>query len=462
MRTSLTAAVSSGQIGSEFMKVRLSYPRRIAIGFGLIILIGALLLMLPISSVSGRATGLVDALFTATSATCVTGLVVVDTAVHWSVFGQSVILVLIQVGGLGVMMVATLFSLAFRRRIGLSERTYLQESAASVQLGGAVRLCKRVLQVTFLLEGVCAVLLALRYVPDMGIGKGIYLSVFHSISAFCNAGFDLLGRDYAPFCSLAPYVGDPLINFVTMFLIVAGGLGFVVWQDLYWNRWHWKKYSLHTKIVLSITLILILLPAVMFWFAERNRGFAGLSGPESAMAALFQSVTYRTAGFSTVDANQLSGASRLVGMLLMMIGGSPGSTAGGMKTTTFFVIVLSLVAVVRNRRTLNSFRRRLDDETLRRACAICFVYIALVMGATVMICYAQPFSVEQVLYEVVSAVNTVGVSMGITPQLSVLSKLVVVSLMYFGRVGVLSILAAFAGKGKTSAVQYPVERIPVG
>lgn len=444
------------------LKLRLSYPRRIAIGFGLIILAGTLLLMLPVSSASGRVTPFVDALFTATSATCVTGLVVVDTAAHWSLFGQLIVLILIQVGGLGVLMVATFFSLAFRRRIGLSERTFLQESAGAFQLGGAVRLCKRVLQVTFLLEGICAVLLAFRFVPDMGFGRGIYYSIFHSVSAFCNAGFDLLGRDFSPFCSLTPYAGDPLVNFVIMFLIVTGGLGFVVWQDLYWNRWHWKKYNLHTKIVLSVTLVLIIAPTILFWIAERGGAYADLSLPESGMAALFQSVTYRTAGFSTVDANQLSGATRLVGMLLMMIGGSPGSTAGGMKTTTFFVIVLSLLAVLRDRRTLHSFKRRIDDDTLKRACAICLVYIALVLGATVVICYAQPFTIEQVLYEVVSAVNTVGVSMGITPEFSVFSKLVIAALMYFGRVGVLSILAAFAGKGKSLAVQYPVERIPVG
>ena len=440
----------------------LSYPRRIVLGFGLIILVGTLLLMLPFSSASGRSTSFVDALFTATSATCVTGQVVVDTGVHWSLFGEVVILVLIQVGGLGVMLVGTLFSLALRRRIGLSERTFLQESAGAFQLGGAVRLCKRVLQVTFLLEGVCAVLLAFRFVPDLGLGRGIYVSIFHSISAFCNAGFDVLGQDFGPFCSLIPYADDPLVNLVTIFLIVAGGLGFVVWRDLYWNRWHWKKYHLHTKIVLSVTLALIVLPTILFWIVERQGAYAELSLPDAGMAALFQSVTYRTAGFSTVDANQLSGATRLLGMILMMIGGSPGSTAGGMKTTTFFVILLSLLAVLRNRRTLQSFGRRLDDDTLRRASAILLVYLTLTLGATVAICYAQPFTIEQVLYEAISAVNTVGVSMGITPALSLFSKLVVVALMYFGRVGVLSILAAFAGQERPPAVQYPVERISVG
>ena len=444
------------------MRRSLSYPRRIVLGFALIVLVGALLLMLPICSESGESTSFLDALFTATSATCVTGQVVVDTATRWSVVGECLILLLIQVGGLGVLLVGTLFSLALRRRIGLSERTFLQENAGASQLGGAVRLAKQIFRVTFFLEGLGAVLLAFRFVPDFGWGRGLYVSVFHSISSFCNAGFDVLGKDFGPFCSLVPYAGDPLVNFVTLFLVVAGGLGFVVWQDLFQHRFHWKKYHLHTKIVLTVTVALLVVPALFFFVAERQGAYGQMPWPQAGMAALFQSMTYRTAGFSTVDAASLSTGSRLVGMMLMMIGGSPGSTAGGMKTTTFFVILMSLIAVLRNRRTLQVFGRRVDDDVLHRASAILLVYLSLVLGASVVLCCAQPFSVEQVLYESVSAVNTVGVSMGITPTLSALSKWVVIALMYFGRVGVLSILAAFAVTGRPPAVQYPAEHVAVG
>lgn len=443
-------------------KFRLSYGQMIMIGFLLIILCGTLLLQLPIATRDATRPDFIDSLFTATSATCVTGLVVHDTFQYWSLFGQVVILCLIQVGGLGFMTVATMFSLAFRRKIGLNERNLMREASNTMHIGGVVRLTRHVLVGTFVIEGVCAVLLAVRFCPDMGFGTGVYFAIFHSVSAFCNAGFDLMGGRTGAFSSLSGYTGDPVVCFVIMFLIVMGGIGFLVWEDIYNHKWHWRRYNLHTKIVLLVTFFIIVFPSIFFFLVERQKAFAEFNTFDAIVAALFQSITMRTAGFSTVSPAEFTNGSNLLSIVLMLIGGSPGSTAGGMKTTTFFVVVLSLVSVVRNKSDLHCFKRRLGDDVLRRACSIFFVYISFAVLATIVICTLQPFEMDEVLYEVVSALCTVGVTMGITPMLSGISKLILTFLMYFGRVGVLSIILALTGTAHKVPIQYPSEKVMIG
>ena len=443
-------------------KFHLTYAQIITLGFLLLILAGTFLLKLPVATKSGESAPFVDALFTATSATCVTGLVVQDTFLYWSTFGQMVILCLIQVGGLGFMTIATLFSLAFRRRIGLTERNLMREASNAMQLGGVVRLTRHILFGTLVFEGTCAVLLAVRFCPDMGLASGVYSAVFHSVSAFCNAGFDVMGGRFGEFANLTGYAGDPFVCFVIMGLIVMGGLGFLVWEDLYNHKFHWRKYHLHTKVVLVMTALLIFVPAVFFYFVERKGAFAQFGTLDAVTGALFQSVTLRTAGFSTVIPANFSEGSNLLSIVLMLIGGSPGSTAGGMKTTTFFVIMLSLYSVVRNKATLHCFRRRVDDDILRRACAIFFVYLTAATTATIAICVLQPFGIKEVLYEVVSGLCTVGLSLGITPDLNAVSKLIITFLMFFGRIGVLSIVVVLTGTAKKVPIQYPSEKIMIG
>lgn len=445
----------------KLKKPNFTYSQISAISFMSIILIGALLLTLPISSRSGEATPFIDALFTSASATCVTGLVVYDTYTHFSLFGQIVILSLIQIGGLGFMIIATLFSLMLKRKIGLKERGMLQESVSTIHIGGIVRLTKHILFGTVIFEAIGAIILALRFYPDMGLKQGLYNGVFHSISAFCNAGFDLMGR-FEPSSSLTLYSGDIVVNLVIMSLIVVGGVGFLVWEDIFTNKLKFCKYRLHTKIVLVVTATLIIVPAIIFYSIERTNSFAGMGTTESWLASFFQSITPRTAGFNTVNIAELSEGSILLTIILVVIGGSPGSTAGGVKTTSFAVIILSLIASIRHTEDINVFNRRLERDVIKKAYDVITIYFMCCALAVLLICALQPFGLKEVFFEVVSALSTVGMSTGITPDLNSLSKFIITLLMFFGRVGSLSVALVFSEKKEYIPIRKPVEKISIG
>lgn len=335
----------------------ISYPAVIALGFFILIMFGTALLALPAASRSGESVGFVDALFTSTSASCVTGLIIADTYAQWTLFGQTVILVLIQIGGLGFMTIFMTLSSVLNKRIGLTARSLMQESINTMYLGGIVRLAKKIFKGTILFEGLGALVLAIRFSADMDFGTAVYYGIWHSISAFCNAGFDLMGR-FDEGSSLVNYVGDATVNITIMSLIIIGGIGFFVWEDISRNKLRFKHYSLHTKIVLSVTAFLIILPAVAFFFSERSFAYKGLSLGDRTLAALFNSVTARTAGFNTVDTAALSPFGRLATVVLMFIGGSPGSTAGGIKTTTVAIILFSVIANIRGRSCAGVYGRR--------------------------------------------------------------------------------------------------------
>lgn len=440
-------------------KLNLTYTQTIALGFLILIIAGAVLLCLPISSRSGEATPFIDSLLTSASATCVTGLAVYNTWEHWSLFGQIVMLVLIQAGGLGFMTVITLFSYFTRRNIGIRERRILMQSAGNIRLSGTVRLLRKIFFGTLIFEGAGAVLLALVFCPQMGT-QGIYYAVFHSVSAFCNAGFDLMGKFNT--ASFTAYSGNVLVNVTLMALIVIGGIGFMVWEDILKNGIHFRRYELHTKIVLSATVSLILIGAVSLYITEYSNAFAGMSTPKKWLAAFFQSVTTRTAGFNTVDQGSLSDAGSLISMVLMLIGGSSGSTAGGIKTTTFAVLLFSTAACARNNSSVVIFKKRIDDNTVRQSVAIVTIYMTAVMVFTAVICAIESLPLKKSLYEVVSAIATVGLSMSVTPTLGVASKIILTLLMYAGRIGGLSLVIALAEKRVKVPLDRPTEKILIG
>lgn len=438
-----------------------STTRMIAFGFALIIVIGTILLSLPIATKTGE-TDLLTALFTATSATCVTGLVAADTYQNWTLFGQLVILCMLQVGGLGFMTIGVYISILLKRRIGLQERATLHESVNTLEIAGVVRLVKKIVQGAFIIEGTGALLLATRFIPRFGWANGIYFSIFHSISAFCNGGFDLMGIDEA-YSSLVSYEGDILVIVVICLLILIGGIGFIVWDDVLKHKWHFKKYLLHSKIVLATTLGLTVAGTLLFLIFENNATLAGMTPIEKLLGALFASVTPRTAGFNTVDTGAMSNAGTLLTMLLMFIGGSPGSTAGGAKTTTMVVLLFYAVAMIRNREDINLFGRRLSADVVRKANAVVVINFSLAFGAACAIMALQPtIPMPDVVFEVLSAINTVGMTTGITRELGVISKLIVAVLMYCGRLGSLSFALVLAKKPSTNHVREPQEKIIVG
>ena len=432
----------------------------IALGFFLMIAAGTLLLLCPFSSRNGSVPVL-DALFTATSASCVTGLVTVDTYTQWSRFGQVVILILIQIGGLGFMTIATLFSFFLRRKISLRERGILQESMNSDRIGGIVRLVRLVLKGTLLCEGLGALLLSFRFVPLLGWGEGLFYSIFHAVSAFCNAGFDLMGR-YAPYDSLVRFQTDPLVNGVLIALIVMGGIGFLVWQDVVAYRWHWKEYTMQTKLVLTVTAVLLLGGTLGIWLLERHRLFAGQAPAIQLLEALFASASVRTAGFNTVDLAGLSEGTKLFHLFFMLVGGSPGSTAGGIKTTTLAVLVLGVRSNVRHEADINVFGRRLEEDAVKRASAILMINLTLALVASLWICSADGMSAMDAMFEAFSAIGTVGITVGITRDLGLVSRLLIIFLMYCGRVGSLSFALSFSQRKRPAPVRQPVEKIAVG
>lgn len=442
-------------------KLKTSYLRIIAMGFLLMITIGTVLLMLPIASKGGKGISFVDALFTATSAGCVTGLVVVDTYSHWSLFGQLVILGLIQIGGLGFVTIGVYLAVILKKKIGLAQREAVKESVSSIHSSGTVRMTKQIIKGTLLIEGIAALLFSFRFIPLLGWREGIYYSIFHAISGFCNAGFDLMGR-WEPYSSLCLFQSDVLINGGVMALIVIGGLGFFVWEDILCHKWQFKKYALHTKMVVTITGLLIVGGAGLFYLLEQNTVLLGLSEEEKILASLFAAVTPRTAGFNTVDIAAMSPAGKLLTAVLMFIGGSPGSTAGGVKTTTVAVMFLSALAMIRSSHGTNIFGRRLEEEAVRKAATVCFINLFLALTAILLLLAIQPLDFMDVLLEVFSAIGTVGMSTGVTRRLNTLSKVIIIILMYCGRLGSLSFILVFAQKKKVPPILNPKEKILVG
>lgn len=438
-----------------------TYTQLIAFSFLGVITVGGLLLLLPISSTDGTWTEPLTAFFTATSATCVTGLVVTDTYTHWSFFGQLVILTMIQIGGLGFMTVMTAFAVAMRKKIGLHERSLLMQSAGFMSHGGLIRLTRRIITITALFEFLGACLLSIRFVPQMGLAEGVWNAVFHSVSAFCNAGFDIMGK-YAPFSSFTRYVGDPLVSLTLVFLIVVGGIGFLVWDDIIKNKFHYERYELHTKLVLDTTGILILSGWVIFLLTEANGSLSGMPFGEKLLAALFQSITPRTAGFNTIDMAKLSDGGAILTIFFMFVGGSPGSTAGGIKTTTIAVLLLDAIATAGMQSSITIHKRRLDDAMVKRASAIAMVYGFGIMAAAFAIYALEPFGMKETIFEVTSAVGTVGLSMGITPQLCAASRLILMLMMFAGRVGGLSFVLLLGEKRKTRLTELPTENILIG
>ena len=444
-------------------KIRKFIPpgKIITLSFGAMILLGALLLMLPVSTRDGKGAAFFDALFTSTSATCVTGLVLHDTWNYWSYFGQFVILLLIQIGGMGVVTMGMAVFSFTGRKIGLRQRYVMQESISAPQMGGIMRLTSFILKATAIFEGTGMLLLAIRFIPKLGFEKGLWFSLFHSVSAFCNAGFDLMG-DNSDFSSLTTYSGDVVVNLVVMALIVIGGIGFFVWHDIYTHRLRFKVYRLHTKLVLVTTLILLAVPAFYLFFAEFSRPEWGLGNiRERLLASLFQTVTPRTAGFNTVDLTKALEPTILLLIILMLTGGSPGSTAGGFKTTTVAVLFLCVRAVFLRRGTAGCFGRRLPEETLRNASAIFLLYLMLFLTGGMVICCVDGIPLIEALFESASAVGTVGLSVVGTAHLSAIPRVILTFLMYFGRVGGLTLIYAMSAGG-TMASQYPQEQVTIG
>lgn len=436
---------------------KLSSFQIIILGFAGVIVLGALLLMLPISTQNGVVTPFSKTLFTATSAVCVTGLVVFDTASYWSGFGQLIILIMIQIGGLGVISVASFLSMLAGRKISLMQRQTMQNALSAPQMGGIVKLTRFIFLVSFAIEGIGALLLMPVFMTKYGI-RGIWMAVFHSVSAFCNAGFDLMGNQTGQYSSLTSFAGSGYVTLVICLLIMIGGIGFLTWKDIAVKKTRFKEYSMQTKVILVTTAILIVIPAVFFFFSD----FAKEPLKDRICMSVFQAVTPRTAGFNTADLNKMSDAGRSVMMLLMLIGGSPGSTAGGMKTTTIAVLFANAIAVFRKRQNANCYGRRIDDSTVKNASAILFMYVFFSMLSAIIISITDGISMQMGMFETFSAIGTVGLTLGITPTLSAVSRFVLILLMFFGRVGGLTIIYAAFSQKDASTLKYPMENITVG
>lgn len=439
------------------IKKRLSSFQVILLGFAGVILLGALLLMLPISSAERVVTPFNEALFTSTSAVCVTGLVVKDTGSYWSAFGQAVIITLIQIGGLGVVTIAASFSMLAGRRISLMQRSTMQDAISAPKVGGIVKLTKFIITGTFIIEAVGAVSMMPVFYKNFG-AKGIWMSVFHSVSAFCNAGFDILGTEGNQFCSLTPYTSNPVINITVMLLIVIGGIGFLTWDDICNNKFKIKKYSIQSKIILLTSLILILLPAIYFFIFD----YSDYSIGNRLLASLFQSVTTRTAGFNTTDLTKLTRPSQAIMIFLMLVGGSPGSTAGGLKTTTMAVLILNAFACFKRKEHVCAFGRRIDDSVIKNAATIVMMYITLFFIGGVSICTIEKLPLVASLFETASAIGTVGLTLGITPKLSLASQIILIILMYLGRVGGLTLIYATLSVKKQINAKLPLDKLTVG
>ena len=426
-------------------------------GFAGLIALGTMLLMLPISSRSGATTSFGTALFTATSATCVTGLVVRDTATHWSTFGQVVILALIQTGGLGIIMAAAGFSLLSGRRISLRERSMMRDVFAIRRVGGIVRLANFVFTVTFAVELLGAVFLAPSLCAEYGL-RGIWIAIFLSISAFCNAGFDILGKHDALFPSLSEFATNPVICLTICSLILIGGIGFATWSDITNHKLEFKRYSLQSKIILVSSFFLISVPALFFFLFE----YHSLPMSERLLASLFQSITPRTAGFNVEDMSVMTEPGQALTIILMLIGGSPGSTAGGIKNTTLTVLLANFIAICARRDEVNIYGRRVEDDVIKQAGGILTLYVALALVGATVLCLIEGLPYLACLFECVSAVGTVGITLGITPQLHVASRIILIAYMFIGRVGGLTLIYAATKDPKKTHAKLPREHVTVG
>ena len=440
-----------------YIEKNLTSSQMIISGFAAVILLGTFLLMLPIATQDGQGAIFTDALFTATSAVCVTGLIIKDTAAYWSLFGQIVIISLIQVGGMGVVTLTIAFSMLSGKTISLKQRSTMQEAISAPQVGGIVKFTGFIIKMTILFEVMGAILMAPVFCREFGLFKGVWYGIFHSISAFCNAGFDLMGLKM-PYSSLTYFTENPVINLTIMSLIIIGGIGFLTWADIRSHKLHIKRYRMQSKVILLTTALLILLPAIYFFFFE----FGSMSIGKRIWSSLFQSVTPRTAGFNTVNLTLISETGLAITILLMLIGGSPGSTAGGMKTTTFAVMLSTAVSVFRRKEHAHFFGRRIADETIRNAATILTMYLTLFLAGGFLISRIENLPLLTCLFETGSAIGTVGLTLGITPDLSVLSQLILVSLMYLGRVGGLTLIFAALSTTKGNTARFPQEKMTVG
>lgn len=439
-------------------KYQLSPFQIILLGFGAVILIGSFILMLPISTNGTENASFIDALFTSTSAVCVTGLIVHDTATYWSTFGQVVIISLIQIGGMGVVTIVVSLAMISGRKISLLQRNTMKEAISAPQTGGIVRLTGFIMRAILMFELIGVIAMAPVFCKRFGLGKGIWYAVFHSISAFCNAGFDIMGIE-KKYSSLTAFIDDPVINITIMALIVIGGIGFLTWDDIKTHKFSFSKYRMQSKVILTVTTLLILLPAIYFFFGE----FAYYPLKERILSSFFQSVTPRTAGFNTVDLNTMTETGQMILIILMLIGGSPGSTAGGMKTTTLAVLFASAAAVFRKHDNAHFYKRRISEDVIRNACAILCLYVVLFLGGGLIISRIENLPLLTCLFETGSAVGTVGLSLGATPGLGSVSKMILILLMYFGRVGGLTVMFATMSINKRNIEsKFPQEKITVG
>lgn len=441
-------------------KLDLNAVQILVLGFFVVILVGGILLSLPIASKSGESTNFLDAIFTSTSAVCVTGLVTLDTGTYWNEFGQIVIMILIEIGGLGFMSFATFIALLLGKKITLKDRLIMQEAMNTFSIQGLVRMVKYVLGFTFSVQFFGALLLSTQFIPEFGVLKGIYYSIFHSISAFCNAGFDLFGG----FSSVTGYSSNVVVILTLSFLIIIGGLGFTVWLELY-NYRGVKKLSVHSKIVLLITGILLIGGTILMYLFEihNTKTIGNMSAGDQLINSFFASVSPRTAGFNSISTDDMTTAGKMLTILLMFIGGSPGSTAGGLKTATFGIVVLTVISVIRGREDTEVFGRRFKKDLVYKSFAVFFIGMTLVLSVTLLLSVTEPNEkFINILYEATSAFGTVGLTTGVTQRLSSIGKIIIMITMYFGRVGPLTVALAFLRKKKKQTIKYPEGKILIG
>ena len=443
--------------GIKLFGKKLTTFQIIIICFAGFILLGTLVLMLPVSTAGEKSATFGDALFTATSAVCVTGLVVRDTATYWSSFGQAAILLMIQVGGLGIISVAAVMTVISGKRISLAQRSVMQDAMSAPQLGGIVRMTLSIVRAAFIFEFIGAAAMAPVFCKYYG-AAGIWMAIFHSISAFCNAGFDIMGAKSGEFSSLTSMSGEPVIIAVICILIVVGGIGFLTWDDVVTNGIHFKRYRMQSKVIIITSLSLIMVPAVLMFFTD----FSKLPIGERISASLFQAITPRTAGFNTVDVGAMTGGGKFLIVFLMMIGGSPGSTAGGTKTTTFAVLIANAASVFGRKKSASIFGRRIEDAIVKTATAIFTGYILLSLFGAFVISTVEGLPFGDCIFETVSAICTVGLTQGITPMLGTVSRIIIIFLMFTGRVGGLTLVYAAIFKAGVDSKQLPVEKITVG
>ena len=434
-----------------------SSARIILLGFIIMIFLGASILTLPISSRNGDFTPFIDALFTATSASCVTGLIVYDTATHWSLFGKIIIIAMIQCGGLGVVTMITVFTQVAGKKIGLRDRATLQSALSAPQIGGIVKLTSFIFKGTIIIEMIGALLMFPSFMKDFGVTKGIYYSIFHSISAFCNAGFDLMG-DVSKFSSLTKYQSDVMINISIMLLILIGGLGFLIWKDIINYKFDMKRYSTQTKMVLVMSMVLVIFPSVLFFFTE----FSGLEIKTRILSSVFQAVTPRTAGFNTIDYTKFSDNGIAMTIILMLIGGGSGSTAGGIKMSTVFILVATMCSVLKQDKEVAVFKKRIEPDIIKNAVAVFVLDIVLFVAGSMIISGIEGFSLKETMFECASAVATVGLTLGITPHLGIISKILLICMMYIGRVGGITLIFAAVTPKNNGNARYPKEQVAVG